>query len=98
MGARQPEIGMPLATQILSGPFSRSEKLELHIGLFLIGSWNLLIINLARSPHDLWFWPWVAGWVVVLLVHAAVVTLGSRGAGSRRSGQSAIDAGRGLAR
>ncbi len=66
-------MGLPAHTQTLSGPFSRSEKLMFHVGLFLIGSWNLAIVNLARSPHHLWFWPWVAGWAAALLVHCGIV-------------------------
>ena len=73
MGARQTGIGMPAHTQTLSGPFSRSEKLMFHMGVFLIGGWNLFIINLSRSPHHLWFWPWMAGWAALLLVHCGTV-------------------------
>ena len=76
MGARQSAVGMPADTQILSGPFSRSENLIFHLTLFLVGSWNLAIINLSRSPHHLWFWPWVTGWAVVLIVHCGIVLWG----------------------
>jgi hypothetical protein len=73
MGARQSAIGLPADTQILSGPFSRREKLMFHLAVFLIGSWNLAIINVARSPHHLWFWPWVAAWAAVLIIHSGLV-------------------------
>ncbi len=56
-----------------SGPLSRREGFSLHLFIFVIGSWNLAIINLSRSPDQLWFWPWVAAWAVALLLHLVVV-------------------------
>jgi hypothetical protein len=52
---------------------SRRERLVLHAFVFLIGSWNLIVINLSRSPDHLWFWPWLGAWSALLVGHLAVV-------------------------
>lgn len=75
MGARRAAISLPADIQNSSGPFSRREKLLFHFSVFLLGSWNLLMINLARSPQHLWFWPWVAAWGLALIVHLSWVLL-----------------------
>jgi hypothetical protein len=66
-------MASPAETQILLGPFSRGERFLFHLVLFLIGSCNLVIINLARTPNHLWFWPWLGGWAVLLLIHGFAV-------------------------
>jgi hypothetical protein len=62
------------------GPLSPRERFWLHLGFFVLGSWNLFIINLSRSPDHLWFWPWVAGWAALLVLHLCAVLLLDRAA------------------
>ena len=38
--------------------------------------WNLVIVNLARFPHHMWCWPWLAAWAVIVALHAVFVVLG----------------------
>jgi hypothetical protein len=54
-------------------PFSRRERLMLHVLVFFIGGWNLIIINLSRSPDHVWFWPWLGAWSALLVGHLVVV-------------------------
>ncbi len=49
-----------------------------HLITYLVGIWNLIIINLSHSPDRLWFWPWVGGWGAVLLLHLTVILVLSR--------------------
>ena len=72
MGARETALGAAADPLILYGPLSRREKLELHLAVFFVGSGSLVMIDVTHSPHHLWFWPWVAGWAGVLLVHCAL--------------------------
>jgi len=77
------------------GRLTRREWLLAHIMIFLIGAWNLFIVNLARTPDRWWFWLPVAVWAGGLIVYAAWTvwttkrprsqTAGPRGAGLRRS-------------
>lgn len=73
MAARQSAYGVPARDPIPLRPLSRGEKLLLHLSLFMVGSGSLVMINLGRDPQHLWFWPWVAGWAGLLLLHGAVV-------------------------
>ena len=73
MAARQSACGMPAYDLIPLTPLSRGEKLLLHLSVFMVGSGSLVMINLGRDPQHLWFWPWVAGWAGLLLLHGAVV-------------------------
>ncbi len=57
------------SADLVSRRLSRREGLAFHLVVFVLGAWNLAIINLARSPHDLWFWPWVAGWAALFALH-----------------------------
>jgi len=77
------------------GRLTRREWLLAHIMIFLIGAWNLFIVNLARTPDRWWFWLPVAVWAGGLIVYAAWTvwttkrprpqTAGPRRAGLRRS-------------
>lgn len=58
--------------QWLGGP----PGLALHVGLFLLGATFLTLVNLLRSPQDLWFWRPLAWWGGLLLLHAAVTVGG----------------------
>jgi len=78
MTAADPLSGFPASSDSLPDPLSQGERLLLHLSSFLMGSFSLLFINLARSPKHLWFWAWVAGWAVVLVLHLAVVLAVSR--------------------
>ena len=60
------------------GTFSRRERFMLHAGIFFVVSWNLVAINLAQSPDRLWFWPWVAAWAAVLMLHLGYVHIASK--------------------
>jgi len=76
--AAEPVIGFPVNADSSAGPLSRHEGLLLHFVTFLIGSWNLLMINLANAPSHLWFWPWVAAWAGALVLHLGTILLLSR--------------------
>jgi hypothetical protein len=78
LAARQGLEAIPIDTQTFSGPFSRRERLFYHLLLFLIGSCDLVFIDVGRTPHHLWFWPWVTGWAALLVIHAGVVLLTER--------------------
>jgi hypothetical protein len=80
MAAAQSEDDKTARAGYSPGPLSRRERLWLHLGFFLVGSWNILMINLSRSPDHLWFWPWVAGWAAFLALHLCAVLLFDRAA------------------
>lgn len=46
--------------------------LALHVGLFLLGATFLTLLNLLRSPQEIWFWRPLAWWGGLLLLHTAV--------------------------
>src|SRR5215217_1015062 len=50
--------------------------LSLHIGVYLLTATVLILLNLARSPNDLWFQAPLRRWAVLLLLHAALVVGG----------------------
>ena len=80
MAAKQAIAGFPADTGDSSGPFTQCERLLLHLFTFLIGSWNLAIIDLATSPDLIWFWPLVASWAAILALHLGyVLVLSHRG-------------------
>ena len=35
--------------------------------------WNLVIFNLAHSPHHLWCWPWIGAWAAIVFMHGIIV-------------------------
>ncbi len=51
------------------GPLSRDERLLEHVTVYAIGSWNLVMVNLAQSPARLWSLPLVGLWALVLAGH-----------------------------
>lgn len=57
----------------------------LHVGLFLLGATILTLLNILRSPQELWFWRPLAWWGGLLLLHAVLAVRGS----ARRSGAEA---------
>ena len=57
------------------GRLSRRERLGVHVGTFLVVGWNLMIANLAHSPHHLWCWPWIGAWAVMVCLHGVVVAI-----------------------
>jgi hypothetical protein len=75
MAGAEPTAGLPLSEGRSSAPLSQRERFLLHVFIFLIGSWNLIIINLANSPSHLWFWPWVVAWAAALVLHLGVALL-----------------------
>jgi hypothetical protein len=84
MAAAEAVRGLPVPRSSLPGPFRHRERFLLHLWVFLIGGWNLLMINLARTPDHLWCLPWVGGWAAVLVLHLAAILLIS---GKRSSSQ-----------
>ena len=56
----------------------------MHACTFLIGSWNLLLIGLGRSPVRLWCLAIIGFWAVILMVHAVIWLAGTRGSLHRR--------------
>ncbi len=69
---RAPLVGTPSAPLAILGPLSRDERLLEHCFAYLIGSCNLLLINLAQSPERLWSLPVIGLWTVALAVHCFV--------------------------
>lgn len=77
------------------GRLTRREWFYANVVFFLIGTWNLFIVNLARTPDRWWFWLPVAVWAGGLILYAAWIgwsarrlrlqTAGPRRAGLRRS-------------
>lgn len=51
--------------------------LALHVGLFLLGATFLILLNLLRSPQELWFWRPMAWWSGLLLLHGAFTVGGA---------------------
>lgn len=49
--------------------------LAFHIGVFALGITIALAINVARAPGDLWVDRLALSWVLLLVVHAAIVVL-----------------------
>ena len=61
--------------------------LGVHAGAFFLGATALTLLNVARSPYDLWFWRPLAWWGPVLALHAGLVFGGAvRRGGAARSG------------
>lgn len=52
--------------------------LYLHAMVFLVGAWNLVAINAARTPEIWWCWIPIVGWIVVLAGHYLWVTIRER--------------------
>ena len=60
--------------------------LVLHLGAFLLGAMLLTLLNLLRSPGEIWFWRPLAWWGGLLAVHAGLTVGGAvRTAGARGS-------------
>lgn len=49
--------------------------LAVHLGLFLLGATLLTLLNLLRSPAEIWFWRPLGWWGALLIIHAGL-TLG----------------------
>ncbi|MEJ7839367.1 MAG: hypothetical protein WKF81_11150 [Thermomicrobiales bacterium] len=49
--------------------------LAFHIGVFALGVTIALAINVARAPGDLWVDRLALSWVLLLVVHAAIIVL-----------------------
>ena len=49
--------------------------LAVHVGAYLASATVLILVNLLRSPTDLWFWGPLRGWGLVLVFHAAFVAV-----------------------
>lgn len=47
--------------------------LHTHVSLFAVGTVVLLVINLIRTPEDVWAGRWIMAWTVLLLLHAVVI-------------------------
>ncbi len=76
------------------GRLTRREWFYANVVFFLIGTWNLFIVNLARTPDRWWFWLPVALWAMGLVIYGAWAAwrarrthphvAGARGTGLRR--------------
>jgi hypothetical protein len=64
----------PVPSENTLARLGRREWFGFHLACFLLVSWNLLVVNLSRSPGHLWFWPWVVGWGIVLGIHLALLS------------------------
>jgi hypothetical protein len=60
-----------------SKPLSRVERLLTHFIVFLIGSWNLIVVGLARGLNPWWGLGIVLTWTTVLIGHGLVVAVRS---------------------
>lgn len=49
--------------------------LHAHICLFAAGIVVLFLVNLIRSPGDIWAGTWIMAWTVLVLIHAVVIGL-----------------------
>lgn len=47
--------------------------LHAHIGVFATGIVLLLLVNLIRSPEDIWSGRWIMAWTVLVLLHTVVI-------------------------
>lgn len=52
--------------------------LYLHVAVFLVGVWNLVAINAARTPETWWCWIPIAAWAVMLTGHYLCVVIRER--------------------
>ena len=59
----------------LGGWAGGSGCLGVHLVVFFLGATVLTLLNVARSPDDLWFWRPLAWWSGLILLHAGL-TLG----------------------
>lgn len=50
--------------------------LSLHVGAYLLTATALILLNLTRSPNDLWFQDPLRRWGVFVVLHAALVVGG----------------------
>jgi len=68
------QIG-PTASRVLRWIFGFG-FFSVHLGIYLIGGLTLLMINLYRSPDDLWVGGPLVRWGVVVLIHllGAIIT------------------------
>jgi hypothetical protein len=65
--ARGPEV--PTAVSHSARTFAAQDWFYLHVVLFLIGCFNLAVINAARTPGHWWFWMPVAAWASLAMAH-----------------------------
>ena len=71
-----PALTSPAALTIGAGSADAQARLGgrhwfyAHLIVFLIGSWNLVAVNVARTPGVWWAWMPIAAWTVVLAGHA----------------------------
>lgn len=67
----------------LGGWLGSPSCLAVHLGLFLLGATLLTLLNLLRSPEEIWFWRPLVWWGVLLAAHAGLTVGGVlRGAGA----------------
>lgn len=66
---------LPLPAVASSMSFSRAEKLLGHFIVFVIGSWNLIVVGLARGSGLRWMLIATCVWMAVLLGHGLIVAV-----------------------
>lgn len=49
-----------------------------HLGAYLVASCVLLLVNVIRTPDELWFWRPLSVWGLLLALHAVVALLARR--------------------
>lgn len=69
---RSPDF-LPAESDPLPGPLTRREKVLFHLFTFIIGSWNLVLVDLAHTADRFFCGPWIAAWACILVAHLAVV-------------------------
>ncbi|MBN1628790.1 MAG: hypothetical protein JW990_03405 [Thermoleophilia bacterium] len=67
--------GFPADADQPSAPLTQADRLLLHFFIFVIGSWNLVMIDLAHSPEDFWCRLPIASWASVLVLHLGILLL-----------------------
>lgn len=68
---RRDEIGQEIG-RWLAGP----GFFAVHLGVFVCGATILTLVNIVRSPDDLWFWKPLVVWGALLVVHAGLTISG----------------------
>jgi len=72
MAARQKALVRQGDMESYPAPLTRRERFELHLTVFFVGGGSMALTDLVHDPHDLWFWPWVAGWAGLVAVHGGL--------------------------
>ena len=68
-------LSADIATAEDGGRLERMQVFFAHAAAFLIGAWNLFMINCAHVSSGWWFWLPVAAWSALVALHGVVIVL-----------------------